>query len=335
MNKKYMFAVSIIAGVIALWLILKAVHIQRLIHLFSNSSPSIIILYILVSYLIMLSLTWRWQIVLKSQNIKVTMFKLFLYRLVGYGISYLTPTAKLGGEPVRAALLSRDGVDFSRGLSTVVIDKTIEIATSALFFFIGVLIVLFAYALPGETEVMMLFFAIVFLFLMVWIYHRMSSGKGLIASLCKTLRLHKIKSLKMDEEKLERFESMVIKFFQDDKKDFYITILASFVGWVLMFFEFKLAGLIIGVNLSFEQIFLVVSFLGAALMFPIPMGIGSMELSQVTVFSIINLDKAGGVALSFLVRARDLVWSIIGLLLLSYYGLNIKKTIKKSYRLNK
>jgi len=325
--------VSIIAGIIALWLILKAIPILKIIDLFNHANTTHIVLYILVSNLIMIALAWRWQIILKSQKINVSIFKLFLYRLVGYGISYLTPSAKLGGEPVRAALLSRDGIDFSRGLSTVVIDKTIEIATSALFFFLGVLIMLFVYALPGNTGIMLLLSAIIFLTVMGWIYHRMISGKGFIVSACKSLKLHKIKSLKIDEEKLENFEKMVIKFFQEDKKDFYMTILASFIGWILMFFEFKFAGLIIGINLSFEQIFLVVSFLGVALMFPIPMGLGSMELSQVTVFSIIGLDKAGGVAISFLVRTRDLIWSVIGLLLLSYYGLNIKKTIKKSYKL--
>jgi len=212
-----------------------------------------------------------------------------------------------------------------------VIDKTIEVASSALFFFIGVMIVLFKFALPGQTEIMMLLFALAFLALMIFVYRRMTSGKGIITSAYKSLGLEKIKILKLSEKKLISFEKLVIKFFKEDKKYFLLALIASFISWVLMFYEFKFAALIIGYNFSFTAIFLIISFVGAALLIPIPMGLGSIELSQVTVFSLIKVNTAGGVALSFLIRARDLAWSIIGLVMLSYYGIRISRTIKKSY----
>ena len=280
----------------------------------------------------MATLVWKWQVVLKSQNIKISFINLFTYRLVGYGISYLTPSAKLGGEPVRAALLSRHNVSFSKALSSVVIDKTIEVASSALFFFIGVLIVLFRFALPGQTEITMLLFAIAFLFLMVFIYHRLSSGKGFIRSLCKRLKLDKIKNIDITEAKLELFEKRIIKFFKEDKKDFIMTFVASFMSWVFMFLEYKMAALILGYNLSFMILFLIISFVGAAFMIPIPMAVGSLEASQVAVCTMMNIKSAVGIALAFIIRIRDLMWSSMGLLLLSYFGVKISQTIESEYK---
>jgi uncharacterized protein (TIRG00374 family) len=145
MDKKVFIGLSIIAGIAALWIILKVIPIQEVFMSFTNSSPRIIIGFLFASIGIMVSLAWRWKVVLRSQKIDIPLLKLFNYRLIGYGISYLTPAAKLGGEPVRAALLGRHGVNFSKALSSVVIDKTIELSASGFFFFIGVLTILFCF----------------------------------------------------------------------------------------------------------------------------------------------------------------------------------------------
>ncbi|NQU97885.1 flippase-like domain-containing protein [Candidatus Woesearchaeota archaeon] len=331
MKKKSLIALSVIAGLVALWIVFKIIPFQEIVENFHNANPIHIIFFLISSCLIMIALAWKWKVVLKSQNIKIPFSHLFAYRLIGYGISYLTPSAKLGGEPVRAALLSRHGIKFSRALSSVVIDKTIEVASSALFFFIGVLIVLFKFALPGQTEITMLLFAIVFLVLMIFVYHRMASGKGFIRSLCKTLRLHKIKKVDISEKKLEEFEKRIIKFFKQDKKDFLLAFIACFVSWIFMFLEYKMATLILGYNLSFTTLFLIISFVGAAFIIPIPMAMGTLEASQIAVFTMMSIKSAAGVALAFIIRIRDLLWSIIGMLLLSYYGVKISKTIEKSY----
>ncbi len=334
MKKKWIVLGSILAGIAALWIILKQIPFKEIINLFSNSSPLIILGYIGISVLIMLFLALRWKIILKSKGYNVSLFKLFSYRIAGYGVSYLTPAAKLGGEPVRAGLLSRDGISFSEGLSTIIIDKTIEIATNALFFFIGVMIVLFSFAVPGQAEIMMLLFALIFLGLMLFIYHRLVSGKGFIKSLANKFKLSTTKVYKKNKVKILEFESAIIKFFKHDKKDFYLSCVASFFSWVCMFVEYKFAGLILGFDFTFVQIFLIVSFIGVAMMIPIPMGLGSMELSQVTVFALFKMGQTGGVALAFLVRARDLLWSVVGLIILSFYGLNPRKFIEKEYENN-
>jgi uncharacterized protein (TIRG00374 family) len=157
------------------------------------------------------------------------------------------------------------------------------------------------------------------------------SGKGFFTPIFKFLRIDKIKKLSLSEKKLEEFESRLIKFYKEDKVDFLFTLLISLLSWIFMFLEFKFALLILGYDVSFTTIFLIFSFVGAAMVFPIPMGLGSLEAGQILVFSLIELRTAAGVALAFIVRVRDLAWTAIGMLLLSYYGIKISNTIKKGY----
>lgn len=331
MRKKILMFGSIIIGIIALWIILKIFPFKEIINAFTEASIQVVIGYLIVCAAIMASLAWRWRIVLRSQGIKIPFRNLYVYRIIGYGVSYLTPTAKVGGEPVRAALLSKHKVRFRKALSSAVIDKTIEIASSSIFFFIGVLTILINFALPENTELMLLVFAVIFLTVVILFYQRMVSGKGIIKQAVKFFRIDRIKKLKIDEEKLEHFENLLIKFYRRDHTHFALAIGVSLLSWVLMFMEFKLAMLILGFNVSFTVIFLIVSFVGAAVLVPVPMAIGVLEASQVAIFRMVDLRSSAGVALAFLVRARDLLWSIIALLLLSYHGIKISTTLKKEY----
>jgi uncharacterized membrane protein YbhN (UPF0104 family) len=62
------------------------------------------------------------------------------------------------------------------------------------------------------------------------------------------------------------------------------------------------------------------------------MAVGVLEAGQVSAFSIIGIAGSGGVALAFLVRMKDFIWGIIGLILLALFGFNVQKTIKKKYK---
>lgn len=329
MKKKIFLGLSLIAGIVALWIILKVIPINEIILSFSQASRFVVISYILVSTGLMASLAWRWKVILKTQKIDIPFLTVFAYRIIGYGISYLTPAAKLGGEPFRAGMLTRHNVDFPKALSSVVIDKTIEVSANGLFFFVGAIIALFNFTLPTEAQIILLSVAIGFLVIALLFYQRMASGQGFIKQLCLKLKLHRFKSFK--QHKLEKFENRLIKFYKEDTKEFVLSVLLSLLSWMFMFLEFKFALLILGHDVSFKAIFLIVTFVGAAVLIPVPMALGALEASQLAVFRLLNLKTAGAVALAFLVRARDLAWTFLGMALLSYYGFKVSKTIKKTY----
>ena len=62
-----------------------------------------------VETMIFIGLALRWRMLLRSLRVEVPLTKLVGVRLAGLAVGTLTPGAKLGGEPLRAYLLARDG----------------------------------------------------------------------------------------------------------------------------------------------------------------------------------------------------------------------------------
>jgi uncharacterized membrane protein YbhN (UPF0104 family) len=101
---------------------------------------------------------------------------------------------------------------------------------------------------------------------------------------------------------------------------------------MVMFVEYKVATTLLGLNLGFVALFFVITFIGLAVLFPVPMAVGVLEAGQVSAFSILGIAGSAGVALAFLVRMKDFTIGIIGLILLTMFGFNIKTTIKRKYK---
>jgi len=279
-------------------------------------------------------LTYRWDIILRTRNIKVAFHKLFVYRLIGIAINFITPGPRVGGEPTQATLLTKHGVEFTEGLGTIVIDKIIDTTTSGLLFLIGVILVGLKYSFPGNTEAALLIGGVLFVSVFVLFYYRMLSNKHFFLNIFRFFRLDKtnIKWLMNLEHSIEKIELIMIEFYKHNKKAFIKALSISIFSWVIMFFEYHFATRLLGLNLGVSEIFFIISFVGMAQLFPIPMAVGALEAGQVSAFALINLPTSSGIALAFLVRMKDIVWAIIGLILLATYGFHIAKFVEGKYR---
>jgi len=336
-SKRIIIFISVLIGLGALWYIFDKIPIGQVISIFKGVTILQISFYIILQFVMFYTLTFRWKLILRSQNIKdVDLFSLTNYKVVGYAVSFLTPTAKIGGEPVRAALLSnRHDIPFDKALSSVVIDKTLELTTSASFFVIGALILLMSFVVDPNLRYWIIGVSLFFIIVFGIFNYRMMSGKTFFLKLFNILGFNKIKKFKKFAKKLKNFERLVIKFYHKDKRFFFQAVLVSALSWILMFFEYSIAGSMLGQDLSPMQIFLIFSFVGAAYLIPIPMALGSLEASQISVFNILKIGSATGVAISLIIRLKDIIISVIGLLMLTVYGFKLKEVVKEANRLDK
>ncbi len=331
-KRKLFVTLSVLIGLLAIAYIFSVISLDDVYNALKGATFHLVILFLLVQLLLFLTLTWRWQVVLESQGIKnISVFKLLSYRLAGYAISFITPAAKLGGEPVRAWLLSKkEYIPFRKAMSGVVIDKTIDLSASAVFFVFGALLVLISYAISPQIRQILIIAAIIFLAIVIIFNYRMMRGKDFFYKLFTFTGLSKVKSLDGFKKKLIDFEGPIIKFYHKDKKHFFQTIIISAMAWILMFIEYSILGDMVGVNLSLIEIFLIVSLVGVAIILPVPMALGTLEAGQIGAFGIIGLGAATGLALAILVRIKDIVFAVTGLLILGFHGLKIKDAVKKT-----
>ncbi|MCF7866567.1 flippase-like domain-containing protein [Candidatus Woesearchaeota archaeon] len=335
LRKNLTVIVSILIGLAALGYILSNITIDQVFDTFKDATIELILIFILIQFVMFLVLTYRWKLILHSQNHKdIGVWRLMGYKLVGYAVSFITPSAKIGGEPVRAGLLSsKENMSFQRALSSVVIDKTIELSTNGFFTVLGFILILFSFVISENIKTMLIVIIVIFLCLIFLFNYNMIKGKKFLSKFFLFFSSKKKKSKLLN--KVIEFEDLVVKFYSADTKHFFYSLFWSVVSWLLMFFEFKVAAMIVGLNISVFQIFLIVCVVGAAFVVPIPMGLGALEAGQVGLFALFAISQAAGVALAFVIRIKDIFLTIIGFILLAFYGLNLKEVIKDTSYITK
>jgi hypothetical protein len=328
-------SVPIIIGFFLLYFVLKNFNFSELFDILKNANIFLIILYFVISVLLILCSVYRWKIVLLSQKHKIKFSYLLKSFLAGYAISYMTPSAKLGGEPVRAALLHKKGLKIHQSLSSIIIDKTLELGSSLFFFIIGGILLILNYALPNNLKFLIIILSIIFMAIIGFAIYQIINEKGFILSIYKFFKLHKYKKFEKMTKRLIDIEKIMIKFYKRDSKHFFIALFIMALAWGFMFAEFKIAALIFGFDANLIQIFLTFSLVGAAYIIPVPFAIGTLEGGQVALFKAIKVNPAIGLGIGLITRVRDTLTAIIGLFIAIYYGVASTKKISKSAKFNK
>lgn len=330
-SKRFLSIVgSIVLGIVLLIIVLLKYPFKDVASTFSHVTPKLLIAYLCVSFSIMMLFAIRWRFVLKTLGYKVPFIDVFGFRVIEYGISYITPSGKAGGEPVRAALLMKRGICFKEGLSTVFADKTIELSVSLLFFIFGILTLALGYALPAGLNVILILLSALLLFMIWKFYSRILRGKPVFVALFRFLRLHKVKFLAKYQQAIVEFEQPIIKFYTEEKKAFFIALGLSILSLCLSLVEYKLVLLMLGIDAPLSVIFMVLSVVGIAFLVPVPMGLGSLEAFQAALFSVLGIGSASGIGLAMITRARDLLWVMVAVILSLYIG-SFRSLVKEAF----
>ncbi|MCC7574892.1 flippase-like domain-containing protein [Candidatus Woesearchaeota archaeon] len=319
-------------GVVGLTIILLKSDFNEILGFLRNTTMILIIFYLLIQVLLMLVLTMRWAVILESQgHRRINLFRLNKYRVVGQAVSFLTPTAKMGGEGIKTRIMSkRESIPYSKALSSTFIDNSVDLTASGLFFLIGTIIILLSINVGFKTKMFLGCLIFLFLFFLGVFNYRLFKGKPMMHGLAKRFGLFKIKMIKDFEHEIKKFDEYLHEFYRKDKKHFYYAILLSLISWILMFFEYYVAGRMLGFNFSAWMIFLIVTLVGLAYLIPTPMALGTLEAGQISAFSILNISSAAGIGLSFIVRAKDMLIAFWGVGIMSFYGFNPNNALEKA-----
>jgi glycosyltransferase 2 family protein len=332
---RYIAFWALLVGIVAVGIILHQVGFSEIMTLLRGASMTFIVCYLITSLLIAIMLTLKWGLVLHSQGHHVPHHRLFAYRLVGYSVSYLTPTAHVGGEPIRAYLLKRENIPVNTAFSTVVIDKSVDLMVNVAFFFVGALVVISSVNIANNMKIVLVSLALG-LVLLAWMFFvGVFSKQSMFVAIFRFFRLHKIKRLQSIEKNLAQVEKQLEQFYKTKKDYFLVMICFIIILWTLMFLEYRFALLIFGHMATPIQVFLILTGVGLAYAVPIPAAMGSLELGQISAAKVLDLSSATGIALAFLVRTRDLIWTALGLIFLSIYQFNFLRLTKQSTDIDK
>lgn len=313
--KKSITIISLVVGFLLLAYFIHRLGVGTLFHIFQNANLFYLVLYFALTILCYVFLTLRWQIILKAHKEVVGFWILFKATLAGFAVSYITPSARLGGEPVRVYMLNKHSrTDIKRAFSSVIIDKFLELFSVAVFGIVG-LGLFFYYPTTLELKIFIGSLILIIILVMSILYFRTVAGRGSISTVMRLLRFKKEKI-----HAARKVEKEMNGFFINNTREFKQTIWVSLFYMMTMVLEMKVVMLALGADVPFLFAILVLVVLGATNFVPVPGSLGVFEAGEIGLFHFIAANASLGFATSLVIRANSLVLVVAGLVILFLFS---------------
>lgn len=328
-QKHKIMIVSLLVGFILVFLNYKKFGINEVVNSFKNFNISVLPYYLLVVLLIEILGTYRWSIILKAFKHKISLISLFFYRMAGFSVGYLSPQAHIGGEPVRALLLKREGIDFKKAISTIVIDKFMLLVTDIIFIFIAGVIMFLHFSLSRDIKILFVSILVLLSIFVGSYFYCMIKRKPFFSALFNIKFWKDNKKVKKIRKDIEDIEHTIQIFYKNHSKFFLYVVLVQIVMYGLMFLEYYFAISLFNFTPNPFVVFMLMGAVAFSYSMPVPMALGVLETSQTSALGLLNINKTIGLSISLIIRAKDLTKTLIGGLALFYYGV-IEKLFKKA-----
>lgn len=247
---------------------------------------------------------------------------LFLIRSAGEAINNLTPFAYMGGEPIKAHLLTRSQVPIVEGMAASILAKLIITMAQFVFVLLGGTI---AISYLADREILW-GLAVILLgagVLLVGLTYGLR--RGLFVRLHRVLTRWRVglPLLRSVQEQMRRLDDTIIAMYRLHRRRLLLALFFHFLGWMLgtleVFAIFAAVGRPIGLPEALAIEALVSVAKGVA--FFIPGSLGVQEGGNVLLFAAFGFSTGLGLTFSLVRRVREVLWISLGLLvLLRYYG---------------
>jgi uncharacterized protein (TIRG00374 family) len=304
----------------------------RIVEAATSLGPMAVLAILLPSLLMYAVEAYGWRLTLGPHAHRLSFGRLFAIRTAGEVVNMTTPTAYVGGEPLKAYLLKRHAVPIVEAMASVVTAKTTMTLAEVVFILAGIILSFWTMGVaksPSEASTesstpvgaavftaTLLLFGILLLLTM--------QRRGLFIGLLRLLRRCRIRVsyLESREDKLLALDRAIHDFYARDRRAFILSIGMFFLGWMAEAVEVYVILYMIGppadVLTSISIAALAVVIKGGA--FFIPGSIGAQEGGYLLLLMAYGYSDVAGISFAILRRLRELLWIVIGLICLAALG---------------
>ncbi len=260
--------------------------------------------------------TFNWKQVFDLYEARQPFHRLFEARIADNAVGFITPSAMLGGLPVRALLLP--GIDRRRVFASAVLDKTIEIFTLAAATALAMLAAMAVLPMDGSARLIFGLFVVLAgtLCLALLLGQRRGFFLGLFDLLARLGM--RPRWLERSRPALREIDETIAGFHRHHRAAIPAIGSLYLLSYFVWAFEIDMTLRFLGApGLTIVKSLLVVSLGNAALLLPaVPAALGVYELTNVGVFSVLGWPAGLAIALSVIRRLLALAWTAAGLAVL-------------------
>ncbi len=253
----------------------------------------------------------RWWWLLRLSGYPVAWWRLTLYRLAAFSVSYFTPGSQFGGEPLQVlAVYRRHGVPLPVATAGVALDKLLELVGNFGFVLFAALLWTRSGAIrpAGRWGVLLGSAALV------------GGVSGYLVGICRGARPltrlgRGLPWLPRLTRGLAQTEGAVHRLCRH-KGVVAGGLALSLPVWAALFGEYVLLTRALGLTLAPQQILLLMLAARLAFLLPLlPGSLGTLEAAIMGALQMLGHPPAVGLALTLLLRLRDFITGATGLLI--------------------
>jgi glycosyltransferase 2 family protein len=245
---------------------------------------------------------------------------LYLARLIGEAMNSITPTAYLGGEPVKAFVLQRFGVPLTEGATSVILAKTTLTIAQIAFVIVGITLFLVRRdtGLTTVSTVMALATAGCGVAFVLIVLQR----RGLIAFLARAARkvFPRARLAARLSARAPEIDARLQSFYAARPGAAAASVALHFLGWLIGAAEVFVIMALIGHPVSLGDAVVIEALAQptrlAGLLIPGTLGV--QEASGMVIFRLLGLPAELGLVMMLLKRVREVGFNLVGLALLTW-----------------
>jgi uncharacterized protein (TIRG00374 family) len=261
--------------------------------------------------------TLGWKYAFKDS--KINFKDLFFIRLAGESVNLIVPSATFAGEPVKAYFLKRHNISMVDGMASVVISRAIMAIAQIVFVMIGVALLLYKLNISGSRLTSSI--AIILLGIPIIIFIVFIQKHGLFTFLLKFLRTFRIRIryIADKEAKLRELDKNIYQFYSHNKKKAFASFVYYFLGWIAGLIEVFLILYFLNIPIDTVSIYIIesLSTVAKGVTSFIPGSVGGQEGGIIAIFASLKLGSSIALTFGILRRFRELIWTGVGLFVLS------------------
>ncbi len=260
--------------------------------------------------------TFAWQACFdRDEPYRPGFWRLFYTKLSGEAVGNVSPASHVGSELAKAYML-RSKMSVTKGLPSVVVNKTIEMLSGLVFAFTGTLLAFQSFPIQPEIRTALLVaLGVTGLGVGVAVSRQRRNTFGWLLDF---LNRQGITFLEKRREKIEETDRNIAQFYRRNPRGFLISLGFHGISWFLGAFEVYYILGILGESLTFSAAYLLtsLSLIISTAFFFIPSGVGVFEGGHVFLFHLLGLDPGLGLAVGLLRRLRKVFWVVVGFALM-------------------
>lgn len=295
------------------------IGITRIYEAVMKLGPTALLVVLLPSLVMYLLEAYGWRVTLGSWAGKLPFWRLWAIRTAGEVVNMTTPTAYVGGEPLKALWLKRHGVPMVEGMASVVTAKTTMTIAQILFILAGMALAFWLLGAKGSAgQMIMAGLASVGLLVFGVGAFVLVQRHGMFAGMLGLLRKVglRVAYLEAREEKLQELDRTIAGFYTHDRSGFLLSTVMFLLGWLAEALEVYVMIACLGqpaTVVSAIAIGALSVFIKGGTFF-IPGSLGAQDAGNLLLVTAFGYSEVTGITFALLRRFRELVWIGLGLL---------------------